>query len=221
MESKTGANSDTRSNFQLRHGEPSEGRDKEDQSTIARVRSSRRRQRVLLVPEPEIKKQAQAPPSPKLENPKQPSSCHCRRRRTFILVIVLFRKIISQTTLQEHHHHNHLDGLSKCLGQQPDLFSVPQWNFSRTAFLLPGATDRWVFVFGAVKCGSSTRKHGRTLHQSLAQWDNQPWGSEERSRRESHESPSSAGFYCHHSHSYPSLHNYCCYCFIPHQPNSR
>lgn len=67
VEPEAGANPHTGGDLRLRDGQPPKGRDSEDQGSIARVWASRRRQCVLLVPEPEIKKQAQAPTPPDLK----------------------------------------------------------------------------------------------------------------------------------------------------------
>ena len=54
VEPEAGADSDIGGDIQLRDGEPSEGRDQEDQSSASGVRPGRRRQRLLLVPEPAV-----------------------------------------------------------------------------------------------------------------------------------------------------------------------
>ncbi|KAI3439988.1 WOX9 [Psidium guajava] len=67
VEPEAGANPHTRGNLRLWDGQPAEGRNSENQDSIAGVWASRRRQCVLLVPEPEIKEQAQAPSPPDIE----------------------------------------------------------------------------------------------------------------------------------------------------------
>ena len=70
VESKAWVNSHFGSYIQLRNGEPSQGWDKKDKGTVARVWPSGWCKCFLLVSEPQIKEQTQASPSPKLREPE-------------------------------------------------------------------------------------------------------------------------------------------------------
>ena len=54
MDPKAGANPDPGVNLQQRDGEPSQGGDGEDPKAAREIRLRRRRQRLLLVPEPAV-----------------------------------------------------------------------------------------------------------------------------------------------------------------------
>ncbi|GJN15230.1 hypothetical protein PR202_gb02124 [Eleusine coracana subsp. coracana] len=78
MEPSAGADPDPGGDLQLRHGEPGARRDPAHPAAAQRARPRRRRQRLLLVPEPKVPHQAQAPrrrPAPAV-GPRLP---HARR----------------------------------------------------------------------------------------------------------------------------------------------
>lgn len=54
MEPEAGADPDSGGDLQLRHGEPAARRDPQDPGAAPGVRPGRRRQRLLLVPEPPV-----------------------------------------------------------------------------------------------------------------------------------------------------------------------
>ena len=62
MDSKARANPHTGVHLQQRHGEPAKGRDRQNKEAPREVRLRRRRQCLLLVPEPTV--QISPPPAP-------------------------------------------------------------------------------------------------------------------------------------------------------------
>ena len=101
MEPKTRTNPHTGSHLQLWNGESSKRRNKKDKNSIARVWPSWRRQRLLLVPKPQIPKQTQTPSPPKLKKQTNPTNpIHF----IFFLIICVFREIISRRSSDGYTH---------------------------------------------------------------------------------------------------------------------